>query len=208
VSSAPLYLLPRKEEFIVIARILRPQGRHGEVLADLLTDFPEKFKERRQLWIGNEDGEGTEYALEDHWFHKGRVVLKLAGVDSISDAERLKGMLMQIPRSQRTELETSSVYVSDLIGCSLVDVAIGQPRTVGIIEDVRQGSGEAPLLVVRNGKQEYEIPFAEEYVFRFDLAKKLLEMRLPSGLLDVNSPVSEGEKREQRGTSPAQPRDD
>ena len=193
MSSAPVYLVPPKEEFIVIARILRPQGRHGEVLADLLTDFPEKFKERRQLWIGREDGEASEYTLEDHWFHKGRVVLKLAGVNSISDAEKLNGTLVQIPRAERAQLQGRAVYVSDLIGTTVVDVAVDPGHGIGTIEDVQQGSGGAPLLVVRNGNHEYEIPFTEEHVIRFDAAKKVLEMKLPSGLLEVNSPLSKRE---------------
>ena len=186
-----------EQEFVVIALILRPQGRRGEVLAEILTDFPEKFSERRQLWLSAENAPSRrEYVLEDQWLHKGHVVLKFGGIDSINDAETLTGMLVQIPYDSRSELEPGAVYVSDLVGCSVIDVSSGQRHVLGMIEDVQQGIGAAPLLLVRDGKKEFEIPFAEVYIVRFDAADKLLEMNLPVGLLEVNAPLSQQEKKQ------------
>ena len=177
---------------------MRPQGRRGEVLADLLTDFPEKFADRKQLWLGPAgNAQPREYQLESHWLHKGRVVLKLGGIDSISDAEALTGMLVQIPSQNRVRLEAGAAYVSDLIGSSILDIS--QQRKIGTIEDVKQETGAAPLLVVRESGQEFDIPFAEEFIVRFDLSTKTLEMKLPQGLLEINAPLSEEEKRQQRG---------
>lgn len=185
-------------EFIVVARIVRPQGRHGEVLADILTDFPEKFAERTRLWLSREnDSQRREYRLVGHWFHKGRVVLQFAGVDSISKAELLTASLVQVPREARAELDSGAVYVGDLVGSLLVDVSGDRRIEVGRIEDVRQGIGAAPLLAVRRQRNEYEIPFAEEYVVRIDVARKILEMKLPAGLLDVNAPLSDEEKKQE-----------
>ena len=187
-----------EQEFIVVARILRPQGRRGEVLAEILTDFPEKFSERKQLWLAAENASnGREYALEDHWLHKGHVVLKFSGIDSIDEAETLSGMLAQIRRHARSELEPGAVYVSDLIGSSVIDVASGQRRTIGRIDNVQRGIGAAPLLAVRDGQREFEVPFAEAYIVRFDAAGKVLEMNLPPGLLEVNAPLSQEEKKQQ-----------
>jgi 16S rRNA processing protein RimM len=190
--------VPAKNEFVVIGRILRPQGRRGEVLADILTDFPEKFAERRQLWLAAENGSHLrEYNLEEHWFHKGRVVFKFGGIDSISDAEALKGMLVQVTAESRVALDVNSFYVSDLIGNTIIEVGRKESPTVGIIEDVQQIPGSAPVLLVRNGKQQYEIPFAEEYLIRVDAARKILEMKLPQGLLEINGPLSRKEKKKQ-----------
>ncbi|PYY14029.1 MAG: 16S rRNA processing protein RimM [Acidobacteria bacterium] len=185
--------MPAFGEFIVVARVMRPQGRRGEVLAEILTDFPERFAERKQLWLGQEDEqERREYSLVNHWFHKDRVVFKFAGVDSISDAERLKGSLVQIPLESRAELPAGTIYVRDLIGSVLIEVL--SESEIGRIEDVRQGIGAAPLLVVRSLGGEYEIPFAEEYVVRFNRVQKVLKMKLPAGLLEVNAPLSAEEK--------------
>jgi 16S rRNA processing protein RimM len=190
--------LTPKEEFIVIARIVRPQGRHGEVLADLLTDFPEKFAERKQLWLSSEGPSSRrDCTLENHWFHKGRVVLKLSGVDSIGDAEKLSGSLVQIPSSERSKLESGAFYVSDLVGSTLIDVGQEHAHKIGIVADIEQGVGTAPLLVVDNAERQYEIPFATEYLVRFDASQKTLEMKLPEGLLDVNAPLSDEEKAQQ-----------
>ena len=94
--------------------MLGPQGRRGEVLAELHTDFPERFEERRKLSGLAADGSRRELQLEEHWFHKGGVVLKFAGVDSISDAEQLAGMELQVPREERAELEAGAAYVSEI----------------------------------------------------------------------------------------------
>ncbi len=136
--------------------------------------------------------------LEAHWEHKEHIVLKFAGVDSINDAELLAGNLVEIAASDRAELEPGAFYVSDLIGSTLVDAGITPPRSVGKIEDVQQGIGAAPLLIVRDGRQEFEIPFAEAYFMRFDPDARVLEMKLPEGLLEVNAPLSEEEKRDQQ----------
>ena len=179
-----------------MARIVRPQGRRGEVLAEILTDFPEKFAERKQLWLSREnDSQRREYRLANHWFHKGRVVLQFAGVASISDAELLNGYLVQVPSVERAKLTEGAVYVGELVGSMLVDLSGGRHSEIGRIEDVRQGVGTAPLLVVRREAEEYEIPFAQEYVVRFDIAGKILEMNLPAGLLEVNAPLSDAEKK-------------
>ena len=188
-----------EHEFVAVARILRPQGRHGEVIAEILTDFPEKFSERKGLWLAPPDGSARYQAtLEEHWFHKGQVVLKFSGVNSISDAELLAGALVEIPFGARSELEPGAVYVSDLVGCRVIDVAGGQRNEIGAVRDVQRGIGAAPLLLVTSEGKEFEIPFAEQFIVRLDAAAKLLEMNLPQGLLEVNAPLSQEEKRDQQ----------
>ena len=178
--------------FVTIAKVIRPRGRTGEVLAALFTDFPERFAERRRLFLLPASGEGArrEMELEDHWFHKDQLVLKFKGVDSISQAETLKGCEVQVPQAERTLLESGTVYVSDLRGCLLLD----RGREIGPIRDVQFGSGEAPLLVVQ-GAREYLVPFAAEYIEKIALEQRRVEMKLPEGLLEVDAPLSGEEKR-------------
>jgi 16S rRNA processing protein RimM len=189
--------------WVWLARIRRPQGRKGEVFAEILTDFPDKFAERKQLWLlpsdvsaqaGAAAGTGARPAakaprqveLENHWLHKGGVVLHFAQVDSISAAELLAGMIVAIPRAERAELDEDAVYVGDLIGCTLVDVAGAEAVAVGAIEDVDQSGGAAPLLVVRGAKGEVLVPFAKSYLCKVDLEAKCVEMELPEGLVDLS----------------------
>jgi 16S rRNA processing protein RimM len=184
-----------------LARIRRPQGRKGEVFADILTDFPEKFAERRRLWLlpeGASDKTGRsgaprEVALGNHWLHKDGVVLHFSGVDSISDAEALAGLIVAVPLAERAALGEDETYIGDLIGCVLVDVAKvakadAAPQVVGEIEDVDRTAGPVALLVVRGAKGEVLVPFAKSYLRKIDLEARRVEMALPEGLIDLNAP--------------------
>lgn len=194
-----------QEQWAWLARIRRTQGRKGEVFAEILTDFPEKFSERKRLWlVADETARGArtarpanvasqarmalqrEVELVAHWLHKGGVVLHFAGIDSISAAEELIGLVVAIPRAERAALGEGETYIDDLIGCMLIDVAGESPVAVGSIEDVDTTAGPAPLLVVRGSRDEILIPFAKSYLRRLDLEGKRLEMALPEGLVDLN----------------------
>jgi 16S rRNA processing protein RimM len=221
-----------------LARIRRPQGRKGEVFADILTDFPEKFADRRRLWLipeksasvkgtgsglsANAQVKGTgfspyispakaagalapeglssgsspfaasprEMALLNHWLHKGGIVLHFSGVESISDAETLAGLIVAIPREERALLAEDETYIGDLIGCALVDVAGVESLLVGEIEDVDRAAGPVALLVVRakDSAGEILVPFAKGYLRKIDIEAKRVEMALPEGLIDLNAP--------------------
>lgn len=198
------------EQWAWLARIRRTQGRKGEVFAEILTDFPDKFAERKRLWLITDGTSrpGTvrpadvspqalaalprEVELVAHWLHKGGLVLHFAGVDSISAAEELIGLVVAIPRAERAPLGEGEAYIDDLIGCVLVDVAGEAPIAVGAIEDVDKTAGPTPLLVVLpsagESKRDNEIlvPFAKSYLRRLDLEGKRVEMALPEGLVDLN----------------------
>ncbi|MFZ1168772.1 MAG: ribosome maturation factor RimM [Candidatus Sulfotelmatobacter sp.] len=183
-------------EFITLARVVKTQGRRGEVAAEILSDAPDRFTAGMKLLAqprGSNAGR-LELVVEDLWPHKGLLVLKFAGVDSISEAETLVGCELQVPRSERSELQAGWNYVSDLVGSAVLD----QGRDIGRIEDVQFGAGEAPLLIVRDaGGRLVEIPFAEAYLDSVDVERKQVRMKLPEGLLEVNAPITAEEKREQ-----------
>ena len=177
--------------------MLGPQGRRGEVLAEMHTSFPERFAERRELSGLATNGSRRELQLEEHWFHKGGVVLKFAGVESISDAEQLAGMELQIPQEQRAELEAGAAYVSDLVGCEVLVQSAGGWVAIGSVSDVQFGAGEAPLLVVK-GEREYLVPYAEAFLKNTDFERRRIEMELPEGLLEAQAPLSTEEKQRQK----------
>ncbi len=150
----------------------------------------------RLLALPRDSANRRELEVEEFWPHKGLLVLKFAGVDSISEAETLVGCELQVPRGQRSELQAGWNYVSDLVGCAVLD----HGREIGRIEDVQFGAGEAPLLIVRDAaKKLLEVPFAEAYLDSMDVEKKQVHMKLPEGLLEVNAPLTAEEKQEQQG---------
>ncbi|MDR3793495.1 MAG: ribosome maturation factor RimM [Terracidiphilus sp.] len=182
-----------------LARLRRPQGRKGEILAEILTDFPEKFAERRHLWLlpptpspksstsaPRPLAEPRPVELVHHWLHKGSIVLHFAGVDSISAAEELSGCIVAIPRSERASLAEDEVYIADLIGSELVDIAGTAPVSLGPILDVDRTAGPVALLVVQGANGEILVPFAKSFLHRIDLEHKRVEMSLPPGLANLN----------------------
>jgi 16S rRNA processing protein RimM len=140
------------------------------------------------------DGPRRELNIEDVWPHKGGLVLKFGGVDSISDAEALRGCELQVPLSERAELDPGWAFVSDLVGCVVFDGT----REIGKVEDVQFGAGEAPLLIVKGGGKRHEIPYAEAFLRSVDLGQKQIRMQLPEGLLELDAPLTAEEKQQQR----------
>jgi 16S rRNA processing protein RimM len=171
--------------------VRKTQGRRGEVAVELHSDVPERFRVGLRLFALAQDGIRRELHVEELWPHKGDLVLKFAGIDSISDAEALVGCELQVPRGERAQLESGWNYVSDLIGCVVFDAA----RELGKIEDVQFGAGEAPLLIVGTGSKRYEIPYAEAYLKVVDLERRRMQMQLPEGMLDLNAPLTAEEKQ-------------
>ena len=187
-------------KWIVLAEVLRPQGRKGEVLAELLSDFPERFRGRHvflaKAGFNGPRAEAREAEVTEYWLpvgkNQGRIVLKLAGVDSITDAEGIAGLEVLAPLEERPELEDEANYISDLIGCTVFDRGV----SVGVIADVqfattpdglRRLEESAPMLVVTSPEgDELLVPFAKDFVVSVDVQQMRVEMALPVGLLDVN----------------------
>ena len=184
------------DEFVTLARVVKTQGRKGEVAAEIYTDFPERFEQRRRLSALLKDGGRRTLQLENHWFHKGQIILKFVGVDSISAAEALLGSEIQVPIAQRAILEPGTYYISDLKDCVVFDSSVGTLKEIGKVVDVDRSSGEAPNLLVRSGDKEFYVPLVEQYIRIVDIAAKRLEMDLPEGLLEVDAPLTAEEKRQ------------
>jgi 16S rRNA processing protein RimM len=185
-------------EFITLARVVKTQGRRGEVAAEVHSNFPERFTEGMRLFALPPGAEEIrrELQVEEFWPHKELLVFKFLGVDSISDAESLVRCELQVPLAERAGLESGWNYVSDLVGCSVLDRGI----EVGRIEDVQFGAGEAPLLMVGDSTgKKFDIPLADAYLEAMDVARKEVRMNLPEGMLEINAPVTNEEKLEQAG---------
>ena len=121
------------------------------------------------------------------------LILKFAGIDSINDAEPLKGSEIQVPLAERKKLESGTWYVSDLVGC----VVSHNGREIGTVADVEFGAGEAPLLIVRQGEQEHMLPLTETFTRKVDIEKKKVELQLPEGMLEINAPLTAEEKKKE-----------
>ncbi len=164
--------------FASIARIVKRRGVRGEVAAELLTDFPERFSSLNEIRISNE---GREYweEIEKHWFHKNRVILKFRGRDRPEDIEELIGGELQIPDDQRVSLPKGSYYLSDLIGCRILESGELMGSVTGILET---GAAGFNLVVTKPDGGEFMVPMVRELVLDIDVSEKEIQVDLPTGL--------------------------
>lgn len=195
---------PAEKKFVTIARILRPRGNKGEVTAELLTDFPERLSQAKELHLLSESGLRRDAGLQKFWIdrnHPGQGVFHFEGISSINDAEKLRGLLVQIRWEQRVSLPAGSYFVTDLIGSSVFEVPASSPPVasssgspseapalLGKVRDVffpGEGQPGTPLLVVDTANGELLIPLAEDICSMIDITARRIEVRLPEGLRDL-----------------------
>ena len=176
--------------YVTLARIVRPQGRRGEVAATILTDFPEHLKALKSVYLWNgKSGEPRQVAVRACWIsmsHGGQAVFHFEGSDSITDAEKFVGLQVQVPFSERVALPAGSYFVTDLIGC---EIFLRDGQRVGVVGDVQsigEGVAGTPLLIVDSARGELLIPLAEEICVKVDLDARRIEIVPPDGLLDLN----------------------
>ena len=194
----------QKREWLLVARILRPRGNKGEVVAELLTDFAARFSTLKQVYLRKGDAEPRSTGLLNFWLdqnHAGMGVFHLAGFRTISDAENLRGFDILLPLEQRVTLPAGQYFVTDLIGCSVFELLAGAaspacgveeaPRVLGTVRDVffpGESVAGTPILQVETPGGELLVPLAEDICTRIDVAGRRIEVRLPEGLGDVNAP--------------------
>jgi 16S rRNA processing protein RimM len=167
---------------IAIARILRPRGNRGEVLVELHTDFPARFRNLNRALVEFPDGRREFLDIERTWEHQGRQVLKFASVDSISDAEKLVGSWIKIEAEEAVTLPEGTYWDHDLVGCSLRNRS-GQ--RLGVVTDILRIAGNNQLIVCsENG--EFMVPVAAAICLEVSIANKEILVELPDGLMDLN----------------------
>ena len=167
-------------EMIAIAKTTKTRGLRGELVADLLTDFPERFDNLARVFAVCVDGKTSELELEKFWFQKNRVILKFKDVDSIEAAEMWRNCDICIPETEAVELETGEFFDWELEDCEVETV---EGEKLGKVKEVMR-TGGTEILVVKGAEKEYLIPFAETICVDVDIENKLIRVDVPDGLLD------------------------
>jgi 16S rRNA processing protein RimM len=171
------------DDLVAVAQIVRTRGLRGEVVAELLTDFPDRFDGLERLIAIKPDGTRESIDLEEHWLQAKHIVLKFLGYDSIEAARALIGSELTVPEAERVELSDDEYYDWELAGCRVDTTSgthIGQVRTV-------MHTGATDLLVVMgvNTEREHLIPLADEICVEIDIVGKLIRINPPDGLLEL-----------------------
>ena len=155
------------DDMVAIGRVVKSQGRKGEVVVEPFSDRPDRFPSLRAINVAGEGGAVRRIDVDAIWPHKGRFVLKLRGVDSINDAEKLRGLEVRIGEEELAALPAGSYYHHQLKGLTVVDEG---GEALGTVQEILETGGEAPVLSVRKLGAETLIPLAEAFVRRVDLA--------------------------------------
>jgi 16S rRNA processing protein RimM len=170
-------------ELVAVAKAVRVRGLRGELVAELLTDFPERFEGLEELVAVAPDGKRMTLKLEDHWLQGERIILKFAGYDAIEAATALVGYEFAVPESERVELDEDEFYDWELIGCRVETV---EGEKLGFVSEVLRTGGDAEVLVIEKAEAdgEYLIPLAETICVEIDIENKLIRVDPPEGLLE------------------------
>lgn len=191
---------------MLVARIIRPRGNKGEVLAELFTDFPARLSSRLEIFLRQNQGEPRAIGLQNFWAdrnHPEHGIFHFEGCSSIDAAEKLRGYDVLIPVADRVKLPSGKYFVSDLIGCSVFENPLAEPKLsspacameeapclVGTVRDVffpGEGTAGTPLLEVETAVGELLVPLAEDICRRIDVAARRIDVTLPEGLSDLNA---------------------
>jgi 16S rRNA processing protein RimM len=170
------------DDLIVVARVAKARGLRGEVTADLLTDFPERFAGLETVIALAPDGSRRSLTIEEHWFHGKRIVFKFRGYDSVDAAKELAGVEIAIAADERVELPEDQFYEWELVGCRVETV---DGNLVGQVRDLMRTGGVEILVVVNDSGREVLVPMARDICVGIDVQKKVIRIDPPEGLLEL-----------------------
>jgi len=168
------------DDLVAVAKIVRPKGLKGEVFAEVLTDFPERFEGLEEVFAIPPRGERLDLKIEDFLFQNDRLVLKFTGYDSIEAAETLRNAEICIAEADTVELDEDEFFDWQIEGCSVETIG---GEKIGVVREIQRTGGTENLLVDGDGK-DFLIPFAEAICVEVDVEKKLIRIDPPDGLLE------------------------
>ena len=175
-------VLAADDDLIVVAHIVKVRGLRGEVVANLLTDFPERFATLTTLIGLPGVGEKRSLQIEEQWFHGDRLVFKFVGFDSIDQAKELVGYDLAIPAADRVELPADHYYEWELVGCQVENLNGGR---IGEVKGVLHTGGVELLSVVDETGRDRLIPMVADIVVEVDKGRRLIRVDPPEGLLEL-----------------------
>ena len=170
------------DDLILVAHIVKTRGLRGEVVADLLTDFPERFESLKSLVGVSEVGTRRSLQIEEKWFHGDRLVLRFTGFDKVEQAKELVGYDLAVPSEQRVALPKDAFYEWELAGCRVKTIG---GVDVGEVREIMRTGGVEILCVIDHAGHERLIPMASDICVEIDTEHKLIRIDPPEGLLEL-----------------------
>lgn len=149
-----------------VGQIVKPQGVKGEVKVRSFADDAERFHSLREVMLGDKEGPSDRARVSACRVQGDSVYLRLSGVNDRDQAEKLRGRYIWIDRSQAVPLGKDTYYLSDLIGCTVIDE---NGNTYGNIAEIIQ-TGSNDVYVVRSQSgDDLLLPALKSIVSRVDV---------------------------------------
>lgn len=167
-----------KQQFLEAGRIVRTHGVRGELVLEPWADSPEFLTGIRQFSL-DPAGQRTVEVLASR-IHKGRLLLRLRGVDTVEQGDALRGKVLYLDRDG-VRLEEGRFFLQDLLGCSVVDGVTGQ--VYGVLEEVLSTPAN-DVYRIKNGEREFLFPAVEHMIKGTDLEAGVIEVLPIPGIFD------------------------
>ncbi len=168
-------------DYIEIGKIINTHGVRGHVKVMPFTDYPERFRKMKSVFLQKRNGNVAEYAIEEVKYVKNTVLLKLQGVNDMDAAQLLKDSLLVVERKDAVKLPKDTYYIFDLIDCKVYE----QEAYLGIVTDVLETGSNDVYVVKDENEKELLIPALGWVVLSVDIANKKIQVQLPKGLRDL-----------------------
>jgi len=169
-----------RRDWLIVGRAGKPHGVHGDLLVDVITDFPERLTDGMTFGVGDDSAPSEFHEVFKIRFHKGRWLLSVSGLRDRDGAEAWRGRYLYLPEQTLDELPEGYYYEHHLVG-----LACRSPQgdDLGEVTGVDQGPGQRRL-VVRRGRREFLVPYVPEIVTDVNLDAGVVTIDAPPGLLD------------------------
>ncbi|MEM6360154.1 MAG: ribosome maturation factor RimM [Bacteroidota bacterium] len=168
------------DECFLLGYVIKRHGLKGELSIFLDVDDPEGYSKLESVFVSI-DGKLVPFFIERISVKGDRAVVQFEDVNSVDQADELKGCELFLPLTMLPKLEGTSFYYHEIIGFQVIDEVFGK---VGRIKDIYTGSGQELLAVMRNDK-EILVPVADDTIKSVDREKAEILVNLPAGLLDI-----------------------
>ncbi len=163
-------------EKLEIGIISSTHGLRGEVNVYPTTDEPGRFRDLEKVLLDLGRGE-RELTVERTAFFKGRPILKFKEIDTIEDAQKIRGGTLLVRREDAIPLEEGEYFIGDLIGSRIL--AEGQEEDFGVLKDViRTGANDVYMIERPDGSVRY-LPAVKEFVLSVDAEAQEIRVRIP-----------------------------
>jgi 16S rRNA processing protein RimM len=172
-----------EDSLVSVAKAVKARGLKGEVVADLLTDFPERFETLERIVALSPDGVRQVLKIEDYWFQNDRIVLKFVDHETVEAARELVGYEFCVPESDRVLLPDDEYYDFELESCAVHDV---DGKKVGTVRSILKTGGTEIMVIETSDYKEVLVPLAESIVVQIDIAGKKIVIDPPEGLLELS----------------------